>query len=163
MFEYLFIWKVENQAFEWAFLDFIEFFSDNFEFVFTSQEMLLNFAELFFDQVFDLFFGWGKLFSHLRMIFGGGIDKCLQVLSSIIVSWGKRYDILLTENILLFEVLLDVDGNTFFAKGQSAFFIDTKLAYQMCVMEVAFVVVDFIGIERIDEGLFAGFEGFEHG
>lgn len=69
----------------------------------------------------------------------------------------------MTENILPFEVLLDVDRNTFFAKGQSAFFIDTKLADQMSVVEVAFVVVDFIGIERIDEGSFAGCEGFEHG
>jgi hypothetical protein len=68
----------------------------------------------------------------------------------------------LPENIRLFEVLLDMDGYTFFAKWQSAFFIDTKLADQMCVMEVAFVVVEFIGMERIDEGSFAGCEGFEH-
>jgi hypothetical protein len=60
-------------------------------------------------------------------------------------------------------VLLDVDGDTFFAKGQSAFFIDTKLADQMSVVEVAFVVVEFIGIERIGVGSFAGCEGFEHG
>ena len=56
-----------------------------------------------------------------------------------------------------------MDGYTFFAKWQSAFFIDTKLADQMCVMEVAFVVVEFIGMERIGEGSFAGCEGFEHG
>jgi hypothetical protein len=60
-------------------------------------------------------------------------------------------------------VLLDMDGDTFLAKWQSAFFIDTKLADQMCFMEVAFVVMEFIGIERIGEGSFAGCEGFEHG
>jgi hypothetical protein len=39
-------------------------------------------------------------------------------------------------------MLLDVNGNAFLTKGQSAFFVGAKLADEKRIMEVAFVVLD---------------------
>ncbi len=48
--------------------------------------MFLNLAELFLDQVLDLLFGRGKLFSHLRVVFCGGIDEVLEILGRNVIS-----------------------------------------------------------------------------
>ena len=59
-------------------------------------------------------------------------------------------------------MLLDVDGNAFFAKGQSAFFIYAKLADEIRIMEVAFVALDYAWIACLGNRPFCGTERFEH-
>ena len=59
-------------------------------------------------------------------------------------------------------MLLNVYGNTFFTKWQSAFLIGTELANQIRIMEVAFVVLYFACIASLGAGSFGGTEGFQH-
>ena len=162
IFEDFLIRKIENKTFKGSFLDFIELLSDYFDLIFSFENVLLNFSELSFYQVLNLFSGWGKLIFYEGKMLSFGIDKCVKILGGYLIRSWERDNIFFTNNRLLFEMLLNVYGNTFFTKWQSAFLIGTELANQIRIMEVAFVVLYFACIASLGDGSFGGTEGFQH-